>query len=84
MSGALVESPADTGAVEIRTSDAPCVVCVTSCSLDNDRPRPGVVRWAVRRQGRLSIGRPIAFDCPNGHSSEDDPALLKAFRSRLF
>jgi hypothetical protein len=84
MSDGLMVSPVDTSAAEIRTSEAPCVVCVLSCSLDDERPRLGVVSWAVRRQGRLTVGAPIAFECPNGHSSHDDAALLKAFRSRLF
>jgi hypothetical protein len=57
---------------------------VTSHALDDDRPKRGTVRWAVRRTGRLTTGVAVAFECPNGHSSEDDPALLKAFRRRLF
>jgi hypothetical protein len=65
-------------------TEGPCVVCLTTHSLDDDRPKLGSVRWAVRRTGRLLTGVPVAFQCVNGHSSEDDPALLKAFTRRLF
>jgi hypothetical protein len=75
--------PAD-GAEQYRTSDGPCVACVTSHALDDDRPKRGTVRWEVTRTGRLTTGVAVSFECPNGHSSEDDPALLKAFRRRLF
>jgi hypothetical protein len=67
-----------------RTTEGPCIVCVIDRSLDDDRPRLGTVGWAVTTSGRLTSGVPVSFRCPNGHSSEDDPALLKAFRSRLF
>jgi hypothetical protein len=69
---------------EYATTDVPCIVCVLSRELDEDRPKLGIVRWQVRSAGRLVTGVPVAFDCPNGHSSAEDPALLKAFRSRLF
>lgn len=84
MSDGLIGSLPDGAAVEIRTSEAPCVVCVTSSSLDDERPKVGTVRWTVHQQGRLRVGAPIAFECPNGHSTQEDPALLKSFRSRLF
>jgi hypothetical protein len=84
MSHDLAEPDLADGAVDHRTSEGPCVACVTSHGLDDDRPKRGTVRWEVRRTGRLTTGVAVAFECPNGHSSEDDPALLKAFRRRLF
>ena len=84
MSSAIAESPVERGVVEHVTTDGACLECVTSRSLDDERPKLGTVRWEVREEGRLRRGRAIGFECRNGHSSEDDPALLKAFPSRLF
>jgi hypothetical protein len=71
-------------AVTSRTTEGPCITCVLSHSLDDDRPKLGTVTWVVRQVGRLATGIPTHFGCPNGHTSDDDPALLKAFQSRLF
>ena len=72
------------GALEDRATDEPCLECILSRSWDDDTPSSGRVRWSLRRTGRLTIGTPISFECSQGHSSDADPALLKAFRSRLF
>jgi hypothetical protein len=74
----------DDSAVTSRTTTGPCLTCLLTRSLDDDRSALGSVTWAVRRVGRLVTGIATDFTCPNGHTSEDDPALLKAFRSRLF
>lgn len=76
--------PSVDDAVSYRTGEGPCVVCMTSRPLDDDEPNYGTVRWELRRTGRLTVGVAVGFDCPNGHSSETDPALLKAFRRRVF
>jgi hypothetical protein len=84
MTSAIADTPADAGQVEYRTTDGACLVCVTSRSLDDDTPKLGTVRWEIHVEGRLNRGRAVGFECRHGHSSEDDPALLKAFPSRLF
>jgi len=71
-------------AVEYRTTEGRCLVCVTTLSLDDDRPKMGTVRWRVVARGRVQLGTDVSFDCPNGHSSNVDPRLLKAFPSRRF
>ena len=84
MANALDSLVAEDSAVTYRTTEGPCLSCVLSHSLDDLRPKLGSVTWAVRRTGRLATGTPTSFACPNGHTSDDDPALLKAFQSRLF
>ena len=73
------EAPADR-----RTTEVPCLVCVTTLSLDDDRPKTGFVRWKVVANMRLKMGIAVSFECPQGHSSEADPELLKAFPPRRF
>jgi hypothetical protein len=76
---------ADVGApaeVEYRTTAAPCPLCMITSPLDDERPKSGLVRWEVKPALRLEIGAAVHFECPNGHSSEDDPDLRKAFPSR--
>jgi hypothetical protein len=70
--------------VEHRTTEGPCISCVLAHPLDDDRPKLGTVTWVLRRTGRLTTGVSIKFECPDGHRSDEDPALLKSFRSRLF
>jgi hypothetical protein len=69
---------------EYRTTDVPCLVCVTTMSLDDERSRVGAVRWRIARELRLRMGTAVSFECPNGHSSIDDPGLLKAYPRRRF
>ena len=73
-----------TSGTEYRTTELPCVVCLTTMSLDDDRPKLGTVRWQLSPHFGQKRGRPISFRCPQGHSSEGDPELLKAFPSRTF
>ena len=84
MSSGIPEVTGAAGAVEHRTTEATCPACATSRSLDDDSPKLGTVSWEIREEGRLRKGRAVHFECPNGHSSDDDPALLKVFLSRLF
>ena len=69
---------------ECRTTEVPCLVCVMSLSLDDDQPKVGRVRWKVVANSRLKMGTAVSFECPQGHSSEADPELLKAFPPRRF
>ncbi len=69
---------------EYRTTETPCLVCMTTLSLDDEKPRTGAVRWRVARERGLTMGSAVSFDCPNGHSSDEDPELLKAFPRRRF
>jgi hypothetical protein len=71
-------------ATEYCTTEVPCLVCVTTLSLDDDQPKFGTVRWKVVARASLKLGTAVSFDCPNGHSSDLDPHLLKAFPSRRF
>jgi hypothetical protein len=79
--GDLVE--AATGA-EYRTTEQPCVVCLTTMSLDDDRSKLGTVRWRIAPYFGLKRGTADDFRCPQGHSSDGDAELLKAFPSRTF
>jgi hypothetical protein len=83
MTSGMAEVASDALAEQL-TTPGRCPVCVTTLSLDDDRPRIGTVRWDVSGQARLRIGVAVGFDCPNGHSSDLDPTLLKAFHSRRF
>jgi hypothetical protein len=67
-----------------RTTELPCLICLTTMSLDDDRPKLGAVRWQLSPYFGLTRGKAISFECPQGHSSEGDPDLLKAFPSRTF
>ena len=84
MTSAVADAPDSAPAVEYRTTEVRCMVCVTTLSLDDDRPKVGTVRWKVVTHGRLKLGTAVSFDCPNGHSSDVEPHLLKAFPSRRF
>jgi hypothetical protein len=79
--GGLAGAETDTG---YRTTELPCVICLTTMSLDDDRPKLGTVRWQVSPYFGLKRGTAISFHCAQGHSSESDPELLKAFPSRTF
>jgi hypothetical protein len=74
----------DQGVVELVTTAARCPACVLTLDLDDERPRLGLVHWRVAARARIRVGTAVHFVCPNGHSSEDDPDLLKAFYSRRF
>lgn len=67
---------------EYRTTEAPCVVCMTTLPIDDEQSKVGLVRWEVASGSELRIGTAVNFECSNGHSSTDDPELLKAFPRR--
>jgi hypothetical protein len=69
---------------EYRTTDVPCFICVTTLSLDDERSKVGAVRWRIAQDCRLRMGTAVSFECPSGHSSSDDPGLLKAYPRRRF
>jgi hypothetical protein len=81
--GVAEASEAPTSA-EYRTTETLCLLCVTTLPLDDEKPKTGEVRWRITARARLTIGTAVSFHCPNGHSSEQDPHLLKAFPSRRF
>jgi hypothetical protein len=83
MTSGMAEVASDAPAEQL-TTPGRCPVCVTTLSLDDDCPRIGTVHWDISAQERLRIGVAVRFECPNGHSSDDDPTLLKAFHSRRF
>ena len=84
MTGGVADVANGATSVEHVTTAARCPACVLTLDLDDERPRLGLVRWDVDVSGHLRVGTAVRFDCPNGHSSDDDPALLKAFYSRRF
>jgi hypothetical protein len=71
-------------ASEYRTTELPCVVCLTTLSLDDDQCKVGTVRWEISPYFGLKRGKAVAFRCPQGHTSDGDPDLLRAFPSRTF
>ena len=84
MTSAVV-GPSDTSAAEdYRMTSVRCLTCVTTMPLDDDRPKMGTLRWRVATDSTVTIGRAVSFYCPNGHSSDTDPQLLKAYPSRRF
>ena len=85
MTAGVAEVSATAISVELRTAEARCPVCVMTLSLDDERPKIGAVRWRiVPTDSGLRVGTAESFECPNGHSSEAEPELLKAFPSRRF
>ncbi|MGZ4618564.1 MAG: hypothetical protein ACXV3F_07515 [Frankiaceae bacterium] len=82
-SGVAAGTQAETAA-EYRTMQMPCAACLTTSPLDDDRPKHGTVRWEIRPYFALRLGRATAFECPRGHSSAEDPELLKAYPPRRF
>ena len=71
-------------AYEYRTTEMPCLICMTALPMDDEQSRVGVVRWRVASDPGLRMGTAVSFECPNGHSSNDDPELLRAFPRRRF
>ena len=84
MTSSVAPVPAVEAPAECRTTEVPCLVCVTTLSLDDDQTKTGTVRWKVTASLRLRMGIAVSFECPQGHSSEADPELLKAFPPRRF
>jgi hypothetical protein len=84
MTSAVIEVPGAEVTVEYRATEVRCLVCVTTRSLDDDQPKIGTVRWRIVVHGGLHLGTAVSFHCPDGHSSDADPQLLKGFPSRRF
>ena len=84
VTSSVIDSSKSDAADEYRTTDMPCLVCMTTVSLDDERVRVGAVRWRIAPNLGPRMGTAVSFECPNGHSSIDDPELLKAFPRRRF
>ncbi len=84
MTSAVSRTPETLAPDEHRTTEAPCLICVTTLSLDDDRSKMGTVSWKILSNSKFMVGYAVSFECPSGHSSKDDPALLKAFPPRRF
>ncbi len=82
MTSSVADVPETEVAHEYRTTEAPCVVCMTALPMDDERLRVGVVRWRIASNSGPRMSMAVGFECPNGHSSTDDPELLKAFPRR--
>lgn len=80
----LTPGPAAEAVSEYRTSQRPCVTCLTTMALDDGRSALGTVRWRLSPYFGLQRGTAVEFRCPQGHSSDTDPELLTAFPSRTF
>ena len=84
MTSSTAEVRTDVGpAVQVAT-EMRCPVCVITLPFEDERPRVGTVTWEIPPHPVVRIGVAVRFECPNGHCSDDDPGLLKAFRSRRF
>jgi hypothetical protein len=84
MTSGMTELTGELAAVEHVSTTVRCPACVVTLDLDDERPRLGMVRWKVVGDDRLRVGTAVQFDCANGHSSEDDGDLLRAFPRRRF
>jgi hypothetical protein len=84
MTSSVADVSATEAAHEHLTTKAPCLICMTTLALDDERSRVGVVRWSIASILGLRMGTAVGFECPNGHSSSDDPELLRAFPRRRF
>jgi hypothetical protein len=84
MTSSVVDLSKTEADAEYRTTDAPCLICLTTMPLDDERSRVGAVRWRIAPDVGLRMGTAVSFECPNGHSSNDDPGLLKAYPRRRF
>jgi hypothetical protein len=71
-------------AYEYRTTEMPCLICMTALPMDDEQSRVGVVGWRIAINVGPRLGTAVSFECPNGHSSNDDPELLRAFPRRRF
>jgi hypothetical protein len=84
MTSSVADVPQTEAADEYRTTEAPCLICITTLPIDDEQSRVGVVRWRMASDARPKMGAAVSFECPNGHSSTDDPDLLRAFPRRRF
>ena len=84
MTSSIADVSETEAADECRTTEMPCLICMTTLSLDDEQSRLGTVRWKISPDLGPRMGTAVSFECPNGHSSNDDPELLKAFPRRRF
>jgi hypothetical protein len=84
MTSSIADVSGTGAADECRTTEMPCLICMTTLSLDDEQSRLGTVRWRISPNLGLRMGTAVSFECPNGHCSNDDPELLKAFPRRRF
>jgi hypothetical protein len=84
MTSSVADVANDEGTVEHQTTTRRCLTCLITRSLDDDQPALGTVRWKVTSRDRIKVGIAVSFECLNGHSSDEDPDLLKGFPSRRF
>ncbi len=84
MTSGVADMPETVTADDYRTTEATCLACVTTLSLDDDEPKLGTVSWRIASGARWGVGVAVSFQCRRGHSSNDDAQLLKAFPSRRF
>jgi len=84
MTSSVVDPSKTKAEDEYRTTDVPCLICLTTLSLDDERSKVGALRWRIAQDSGLRIGTAVSFECPAGHSSNDDPGLLKAYPRRRF
>lgn len=70
--------------MEYRTTTLMCPTCEVTMPLDHPRQQPGEVRWEITQYWGGKKGKAVSFRCPNGHSSESDPQLLRHFPQRDF
>ncbi len=55
MTSSVAEVSAVEAPAEYRTTGAPCLICVTTLSLDDDQPKTGKVRWRIVPNVRLQM-----------------------------
>jgi hypothetical protein len=84
ITSSVAHVPVGEPTAECRTTEVPCLVCVTTLSLDDEQTKTGTIRWKVTANLRLKMGIAVSFESPRGHSSPADPELLKAFPPRRF
>jgi hypothetical protein len=84
MTSSVADVSETEAAAEYRTTEVPCLVCMTTLPMDDEQSRVGVARWRIASDIGLRMGTVVSFECPNGHSSNDDPELLKSFPRRRF
>ncbi len=82
MTNRVADASETEAAYECRRTEMPCLICMTALPLDDEQSRVGVVRWRIASSVGPRLGTAVSFECPNGHSSNDDPELLRAFPRR--
>ena len=47
--------------IHFRTTELPCLVCLTTMSLDDDQPKLGTIRWQISPYFGLKRGVAVGF-----------------------